>query len=454
MQNYYEVPEFSASDMRRIARRSLNGKWSLALIPMLIIMAIVIIPELLQYGWLMSDSGIDWTNSESVAAYLQSGGQSGGVSVMSNILGAVSFVITGSLSVSMCLLSIKILRNEEFSPAIAFSGFKKFFQSFFVYVQIWIFSMLWALITVLPGIIVFGVAAAAGGAGFVMIGTIVLIAAIIGYVFLILRYAMAFFIAADNRDLPATQSVAYSVTLMKGRAGKYFLLQLSFIGWTILAVIPLTVGMIFCVFGQQNSSMAQMISGVGLMAVGLVTTSLVQVYINTTDAVFYSAVSGNFGISRTEPQPGQPGGAGDAEAMPDDGNGGIGDAGALTDNGYAGAGSAEAMPDDVNGGTGDAGAVAGAGSRGAGDAGALSDDGNGGAGEAAANEAQSEPAVEEAGTAPEAETESAGNDAGTADSEISEDAAGQQGAEGQDDPAHAAEEGKNGDGTGGRDGVR
>lgn len=299
MDNYYEVPEFSAKDIRKMARRSLRGKWTRALVPMIIIMALTVVPELLQYGWLIFNSKIDWNNTQSIIDYINSG--SGGGGVLSNVMTAVAFFIAGPLAVSACALSLRILRNEDFSAGIVLTGFYKFFQSFFVYVLVWIFSMLWSLITVFPGAAVFAVAASRGNTAVMMLGLLVLIVAVIGYIYLILRYTQSYFIAADNRDLPATQSVAYSVTLMKGRAGRYFLLQLSFIGWAVLASIPFAAGVVFYALGADNSSLVMKISGIGLIIIGIITIAMLEVYIYTANAVFYSAVSGNFGISRPAP---------------------------------------------------------------------------------------------------------------------------------------------------------
>ena len=97
MDNYYEVPEFSAKDIRKMARRSLRGKWTRALVPMIIIMALTVVPELLQYGWLIFNSKIDWNNTQSIIDYINSG--SGGGGVLSNVMTAVAFFIAGPLAV-------------------------------------------------------------------------------------------------------------------------------------------------------------------------------------------------------------------------------------------------------------------------------------------------------------------------------------------------------------------
>lgn len=297
MYDHYEVPEFTARETRLMARRALNGKWGRGLLPMLIIIALLVIPELLEYGTLMFGSGIDWTDPDSLMKYLQSSSE-GRTGVLPDIMAAAAFFITGPLSVSAGALSLRILRNEGFTTETAFTGFKRYFQSFFVYVQVWIFSMLWSLITVLPGTAVLTAAALKGSPVLLAAGVLVFVACLVGYIYLILRYSMSYFIAADNRELPATQAVAYSVTLMKGRAGKYFLLQLSFIGWVILASLPMAAGIAFFASGIQSESIPLKVAGIGLAIIGIVAITLLELYMYTANAVFYSAVSGNFGIAR------------------------------------------------------------------------------------------------------------------------------------------------------------
>ena len=49
---------------------------------------------------------------------------------------------------------------------------------------------------------------------------------------------------------------------------------------------------------QTGSGMMKFIA-LCLILIGFVTVAMAQLYVNTADAVFYSAVSGNFGIAGT-----------------------------------------------------------------------------------------------------------------------------------------------------------
>lgn len=57
-----------------------------------------------------------------------------------------------------------------------------------------------------------------------------------------LKYAVLFFVLADNPDYNMWQALSESSSLMKGYKWKYFKLQLSFIGWAFVSFITLGIG--------------------------------------------------------------------------------------------------------------------------------------------------------------------------------------------------------------------
>ena len=74
-------------------------------------------------------------------------------------------------------------------------------------------------------------------------------------------YALAFFIKNDRPSLTATEAIKESQRMMNGFKMKYFLLQLSFIGWIIVGLLCFGVGIAW-----------------------------VQAYIDTANAHFYEEV--------------------------------------------------------------------------------------------------------------------------------------------------------------------
>ena len=77
---------------------------------------------------------------------------------------------------------------------------------------------------------------------------IVMVALFIGYIWLIVRgllCVLSTYIAIDNPQMSAKDTVDLSAKLMKGNRWKYIFLSLSFIGWMILSILTLGIGFIF-----------------------------------------------------------------------------------------------------------------------------------------------------------------------------------------------------------------
>lgn len=86
-----------------------------------------------------------------------------------------------------------------------------------------IFTFLWMLLLIVPGVIK------------------------------AMSYAMTPFILNDNPELSANQAINRSMAMMQGHKMKFFLLCLSFIGWGILAVLTLGIGL-FWLFPYVHST--------------------------------------------------------------------------------------------------------------------------------------------------------------------------------------------------------
>ena len=69
-------------------------------------------------------------------------------------------------------------------------------------------------------------------------------------------YSLAQYVAFDNPDLTATECVEKSKELMTNNRGKLFCLQLSFIGWGILAVFTFGIGFLWLLPYMQVATVA------------------------------------------------------------------------------------------------------------------------------------------------------------------------------------------------------
>ncbi|WP_332892325.1 DUF975 family protein [Lottiidibacillus patelloidae] len=82
---------------------------------------------------------------------------------------------------------------------------------------VWIFTFLWFLLLIIPGIIK-GIA-----------------------------YSQTYFILKDNPDLMPLEAITESRKRMNGLKWKFFLLNLSFIGWGILCIFTLGIGLLWLI---------------------------------------------------------------------------------------------------------------------------------------------------------------------------------------------------------------
>lgn len=90
---------------------------------------------------------------------------------------------------------------------------ENFLRGLLGYLRYTVFTFLWSLLFVIPGIVKS------------------------------ISYSQMFYLMADNPKLSAAEAQAKSMELMNGHKAEYFVLQLSFIGWTLLA--SLTFGILY-----------------------------------------------------------------------------------------------------------------------------------------------------------------------------------------------------------------
>lgn len=131
--------------------------------------------------------------------------------LLSNLLSiAIAFMssVVATGYVSYCL---NISRRLKAGVGEMFDVFGLFFKVLWLQILIGLFTMLWSLLLIVPGIIA-------------------------SY-----RYSMALFILLDDPNKSAMQCIAESKQMMDGYKAKLFVMDLSFIGWALLSVIPFVV---------------------------------------------------------------------------------------------------------------------------------------------------------------------------------------------------------------------
>ncbi|MFE1242798.1 DUF975 family protein [Fictibacillus sp. NPDC058756] len=97
----------------------------------------------------------------------------------------------------------------------AFSEISMYLKILGTYLLMMVYMFLWFLLLIIPGVIK------------------------------AFAYSQTYFVLKDNPDIGINAAITRSRKLMYGYKWKYFLLQLSFIGWIILSLITVGVGFIW-----------------------------------------------------------------------------------------------------------------------------------------------------------------------------------------------------------------
>lgn len=130
---------------------------------------------------------------------------------------AASLFLDGVLTVGVAFVLLRALRSEDFKFADMFSGFNNFGTNCLASILKRIFTLLWTLLFIIPGIIK-------------------------SY-----SYSMTSYILADRPELTATEAIKESQRIMNGHKADLFVLRLSFIGWLLLCVVTLGIASIYVV---------------------------------------------------------------------------------------------------------------------------------------------------------------------------------------------------------------
>ena len=169
---------FTASDFRRQAWNSLKGKWGTAALCWLIVVLI--------------------TGACAALSFFVVGG-------------VAQLLLTGPFTLGMAGLALRVIRGFPISVEQVFEGFRDFVRALVAYLLISIFTFLWSLLFIIPGLIK------------------------------AISYSMTYFILLDRPDLSANEARKLSMALMEGHKWRLFCLMFSFIGWGLLCMLTMGI---------------------------------------------------------------------------------------------------------------------------------------------------------------------------------------------------------------------
>lgn len=143
-----------------------------------------------------------------------------GVSIISSltIIGfVVQIALIGIAPFGMAFYALKYANNEERELGDVFAAFNNFKTTFCLTFLIGLYTFLWSLLFLVPGIVK-------------------------SY-----SYSMAYYILAENPGITASEAIRRSKEMTDGHKLDLFVTDLSFMGWCILASLTLGIGYLWLI---------------------------------------------------------------------------------------------------------------------------------------------------------------------------------------------------------------
>jgi uncharacterized membrane protein len=178
--------------LMRMAKESLRNKWALA------------IGTFFVYGLIIGGLQFNYSYFNMFGGHL-----------ITPFTGIISLIIGGPLTLGLAIFSLAISRNQEARFEQLLKGFNNFGTALGAYILIGIFTLLWSILLIIPGIIA------------------------------ALSYAMTFYIIADEPSIQIMDAIDKSKKMMYGYKWKFFCLNLRFFGWGLLCILTLGIGFLW-----------------------------------------------------------------------------------------------------------------------------------------------------------------------------------------------------------------
>ena len=197
------------SDIRRVARENLSGNWGLSIGACLLA---AIMGGMLIGGSFLPQLNIHMENQdiESWEEFFRV--TLGSTTFSVNTINLVHFILGGVIQLGYAQFLLKQYNRANFEVKDLFSQFERFGQAFLQRFLRILYTSLWSLLFIIPGIVK-------------------------SY-----AYAMTPFIMAENPEMTASEAITASKEMMDGHKGELFTLDLTFIGWELLCLLTLNIG--------------------------------------------------------------------------------------------------------------------------------------------------------------------------------------------------------------------
>ena len=181
------------AELKKYAKSRLRGKWGLAIGSTIIIL-------LIQFTF----NFISRLAEDKIALFI--------------FITLVLMVISTVMSIGMCRFSLNYAYEDK-NPELKdiFSGFSVILKAIGLSIMVGIIVIVGTVLLIVPGII---------------------------FSFM---FSQCYYILADDNSKSMIQCLKESAAMMKGYKFEYFILSLSFLGWIILSMIPLGIGLLWVI---------------------------------------------------------------------------------------------------------------------------------------------------------------------------------------------------------------
>lgn len=189
-----------------------------------------------------------------------------GVALIFLIWGIINLIIGGATTLGYAKYNLAIVDDKDPEFKEIFSQYHRLGTGFGMQFFRALFTFLWSLLLLIPGIIA------------------------------CYRYYMTPFILVENPEMTAREAIAESKELMKGNKWRLFCLELSFIGWELLAVLIMWIVMMVTIFpviltGSESAIIGLIVVMFIEIIVFIVALELIlSPYITAAIAVFYREI--------------------------------------------------------------------------------------------------------------------------------------------------------------------
>lgn len=127
----------------------------------------------------------------------------------------IGLLIDGPMLLGVTIFSLALARKQEADVSQIFLGFNDFLRALVTYLLMMLFILLWGLLLIIPGVIAS------------------------------LAYSQVFYILAEDKNIKPMDALRKSKAIMEGHKGELFRLGLQFLGWFLLSILTLGIGLLW-----------------------------------------------------------------------------------------------------------------------------------------------------------------------------------------------------------------